>query len=108
MELDKVKIGERMRKIRKEDLKFSLEEMAEKCGITANHLGRLERGKFLITIRILNKFCIATGVSSEYLLYGKTKNNSITREKIENCLDKATIPELKKYYKMLSILNDSF
>jgi len=98
-----------MRKVRKEELKFSLEEMAEKCGITANHLGRLERGKFLITTKILNKFCIITGISSEYLLYGKVKNNnSITRERIDNYLDKATIQELKAYYRMLSIIKESF
>ena len=105
VELDTIEIGARIRKIREEDFKESREVFAERCNITENHLGRLERGQFLITTNLLNKISIITGVDTDYILHGKKKSKELsTRRKIDKFLDVATKEELKMYYGIISTI----
>lgn len=109
MELDKIEIGERIRQIREEDFKETRQVFAERCEITENHLGRLERGQFLITTKLLNTICTISGVESDYILYGRTKQKDLSvRKKIENFLETASVDELKMYYGIISILKKGF
>ena len=65
-----VQIGERIRKERENKFDESRPRFAERCGITENHLGKLERGELLISIKALSKICTATGINADYLLFG--------------------------------------
>lgn len=107
MKLDEIEIGVRIRKIREEEFRESRQVFAERCGITENHLGRLERGQFLITTKLLNIICTVSGESSDYILYGKTKRKETSaRNKIDNFLDNASKEELKMYFKIISSINE--
>lgn len=105
MELDTIKIGTRIRNIREELFHETRLLFAERCGLTENHLGRLERGGLVISISALNKICTATGVSSDYILYGKSENNKLnTRKTIDRYLDHSSKKELKMYFRLISSL----
>lgn len=105
MTLDKINIGLRIREIRENVYKESRQLFAERCGLSENQLGKLERGSVLISITALNKICSSVGVTSDYILYGnsETKNLS-TRKTIDNLLDNSTKEELKVYLKFISTL----
>lgn len=108
MKLDEIEIGARIRKIREEDFRESRQAFAERCEITENHLGRLERGQFLITTKLLNTICTIAGVETDYILYGKGKSKNLSiREKIENFLDTASTEELRVYYGIISTIKKS-
>ena len=109
MPLDSLKIGMRIRKIREEIYKESRQVFAERCGLSENHLGKLERGSLLISINALNKICSATGFTPNFILYGEseTKNLSI-RKTIDNFLDNSTKKELKMYFKFISTIKSYF
>ena len=109
MELDVIQIGERIRKIREQDFKENREQFAERCNINANHLGKLERGGFRISTKLLNTICTVSGASADYILYGKIRNNdTATREKIDNMLDNASIGELKAFLRVLNTIRENY
>ena len=105
--LDEILIGARIRKIREEVLKESRTLFSERCGISENHLGKLERGESLITINTLNKICTTTGTNSDYILYGKNENKDLkVRKTIDNFLDHSSPEELKMYLKFISTIKN--
>lgn len=107
MELDKIQIGERLRKERENKFSESRPKFAERCGLSENHLGKLERGELAISIRTLNKICSATGINADYLLYGNNSNkNSKVRSNIDYYLDRASKEELNAYFKIISTFKD--
>ena len=105
MVLDAVKIGMRIRKIREEIYHESRQLFAERCGLSENHLGKLETGTLDISIKALNKIYSATGTTTDYILYG---NSETTRKTIDNFLDNSTKKELKIYLKFISTLKSYF
>ena len=105
--LDEVLIGTRIRKIREELLHESRTIFAERCGISENHLGKLERGESLITINTLNRICSSTGTSTDYILYGINENTALkVRKTIDNFLDHSSPEELKMYLKFISTIKN--
>ena len=107
MELDMVQIGERIRKERENKFDESRLRFAERCGITENHLGKLERGELLISIKALSKICTATGINADYLLFGNSSNKSLkTRSNIDYFLDNSTKEELNIYFKLIASFKD--
>lgn len=58
MTLDKVEIGCRIRKIREEIIDESRQVFAEKCDISENILGKIERGEILVSMKIFIKYII--------------------------------------------------
>lgn len=106
MTLDKIKIGVRIQEIR-ETYKETRQAFAERCGISENNLGKLERGEICVSIKALNKICSATGVSSDYILYGKCENKQLNvRKMIDNFLDHSSDEELKMYFKFINTIKD--
>ena len=106
MELDKIIIGERLRKLREEILKETRKEFSKRCGITERHIGQIERGEFLIGIKTLNKIVEATGVQADYILYGdKIKRDTQIKHILENIINKAGEDELHMYYKFITTIN---
>ena len=109
MVLDSIKIGTRIRKIRDEKYNEWRQAFAERCGLYENHLGKLERGALLISIKALNKICSATGTTADYILYGnsETKNLKI-RKSIDNFLDRCNKKQLKIVFNLVSSLESYY
>ena len=81
---DNIDIGERLRGIR-EGMQMTREEFSEKIDITDSFLGQIERGERSLSVKTLKKVIKYTGVSADYLLFGKDSKNDII-EKINNIL----------------------
>ena len=67
---DDINTGERLRGIR-ESMKMNREEFSEKIDITDSFLGQIERGERALSVKTLRKVVKYTGVSADYLLFGK-------------------------------------
>ena len=109
MVLDSIKIGTRIRKIRDEKYNESRQAFAERCGLSENHLGKLERGALLISIKALNKICSATGTTADYILYGNSETNNLKiRKSIHNFLDRCNKRQLKIVFNLVSSLESYY
>lgn len=53
MALDKVLIGERIRKVREDIFEESRKAFAKRCDLDYRHLSQLERGEFIFSLRYL-------------------------------------------------------
>lgn len=105
MALDKVLIGTRIRKIREELLEESRVDFGKRCDLTERHVGQIERGDFLISLPTLDKISIATGVDTDYILYGKGENNKLkVKNTLDNIIDRSDKDELKMYYKCITTM----
>ena len=81
---DDIDIGERLRTVR-ENIHMTREQFSEKIDITDSFLGQIERGERALSAITLKKVVKYTGVSADYLLFGKDSNNA-TIQKINNIL----------------------
>ena len=63
-------IGLRIMQKRKK-LGLSQEKLAEKLGISKNHLSNIERGKYIPTTELIFKICNTMGNTPDYYLIGK-------------------------------------
>ena len=79
-----IDIGERLRSLR-ESMRMTREEFSEKIDITDSFLGQIERGERSLSVKTLKKVVRYTGISADYLLFGKDTNNE-TIQKINNIL----------------------
>lgn len=109
MVLDNIEIGARIRKIREENYNEPRQIFAERCGLSGNHLGKLERGALQISISALNKICSATGSTTDYILYGNSKTNNLKiRKLIDNFLDRCNKKQLKLIFRFISTLESYY
>lgn len=109
MVLNPLEIRVIIRKIREEIYYESRQLFAKRCNLSENHLGKLENGTLLISIKALNKICSAAGTTPNYILYGNSETKKLTtRKAIDNLLDKSTKKELKMYLKFISTLKSYF
>ena len=105
MALDKVLIGERVRKIREELLGESRSSFAKRCNLTERHVGQIERGEFLISLPTLDNIASATGVNADFILYGKGNNNKLKmKETLATLIDRADKDELQMYYRCITTI----
>lgn len=105
MALDKLLIGERIRKIREELLGESRNEFAKRCNLTERHVGQIERGEFLISLPTLDNIASATGVDADFILYGKGNNNKLKmKETLATLIDRADKDELQMYYRCITTI----
>ena len=98
-----LEVGERIRKIR-EDLHMTRERFSELIDISDVFLGQIERGERSLSLKTLCKIVGYTGVSTDYVLFGDTKNNS-TRNKINRILDKSSDTNVEYMYQMINCSN---
>ena len=82
---DDINIGERLREIR-ENMNMTREEFSKKIDITDSFLGQIERGERSLSVKTLKKVVKYTGVSADYLLFGKNSKNDVLN-KINNILE---------------------
>lgn len=105
MALDKVMIGTRIRKIREEFFEESRKDFAKRCNLTERYIGQLERGEFLVSLPTLDKIISATGIDTDFILYGKGENSKLKiKETLETLIDRADKEELKMYYKCITTI----
>jgi len=105
MALDKIVIGERVRKIREDTFEESRIEFGKRCGLTDRCIGQIERGEFLFSLPTLDKISSATGIDTDYILYGNGKKEKSTiRQALHNIIDKLNKDEVTAYYKCISIM----
>ena len=74
------------------------------AGLTESHVGQIERGEILVSLRKLSTIISATGTSADYILYGKEEitNISTVRKNIDVLLDLSTKEELDHFYRCLT------
>ena len=105
MALNKLQIGVRVRKIREEKLKESRKIFAERCNLTYRHIAQIERGEFLVSLKTLDKIISATGVDSDYILYGKGENNLKIKNSLYTLIERADKDKLEMFYKLALATN---
>lgn len=69
----KEEIGRRIKNIR-EEMGLTKEAFAKALGISGQYLGIVERGGSYLSIDKLKLLCDFTGLSSDYILFGKDAN----------------------------------
>lgn len=105
MALDQILIGERIRKIRESIFEETRDKFAKRCDLTERHIGQIERGDFLLSITTLDKISMATGIDSDYILYGKGENNKLQiRQNLYDIIDKSDKDELQMYYRCVCVM----
>lgn len=71
--------GKRLQNARKV-LGITQEELAERLRVDRNHITRMERGIRACSIDLLVELSVALGVSTDYLLTGKTGSMAIKQK----------------------------
>lgn len=69
----KVEIGKRIKTIR-ENMGLTKEAFAKSLGISGQYLGIVERGGSYLSIDKLKVLCDLTGLSADYILFGRDSN----------------------------------
>ena len=105
MALDKVMIGERVRTIREEFFNESRKHFAKRCNLQERYIGQLERGEFNISLKNLDKIATATGIQTDYYLYGKREGKELgIKQSLITILDKSDKEQLELYYKLITAM----
>ena len=71
--IDRKLIGENIRRERKRQL-LTIEQLAEKAGITDNFLGKIERGEGMPSLPTLDSIACALHVGLDFLKGGQAQN----------------------------------
>ena len=95
-----LEVGERIRSIRK-DLKMNRERFSEMIDISDVFLGQIERGERSLSLKTLYKIIKFTGVSTDFILFGKQNNNS-TIHKIDRILAKSSDANIEYFYQIIN------
>ena len=96
----KEKIGKRIEKARIE-MKMTKEEFARMLGVSGQYLGIVERGKSCLSYEKLKVFCNVTGLSADYVLFGR---DAKLLEKTQKELNKITDKGLEDVCELLGKL----
>ena len=99
-----IDIGERLRGVR-EGMHMTREKFSEKIDITDSFLGQIERGERSLSAKTLKKVVKYTGISADYLLFGKDSNNE-TIQKINNILTVSSDTTSDFIYHIVMCSND--
>ena len=95
-----LEVGERIRGIR-ENLKMNRERFSEMIDISDVFLGQIERGERSLSLKTLCRIVSFTGVSTDYILFGNTDNNS-TIHKINRILSKSSDANIEYFYEIMN------
>jgi transcriptional regulator with XRE-family HTH domain len=80
---------------------MGLTELAEKVGIGAKHLGRVERGEKLPSFELIIALANALGVSpSEFFEFETRADQKIIKERLRQLLDKRDLDQLRRAYRI--------
>lgn len=73
-------IGLRIKNIRL-NMNITKQKMAELLGISGQYIGMIERGEGTLSIDKLKVLCDITGLSADYILFGKDSNSTLRLSK---------------------------
>lgn len=76
MELDAVEMGRRIAQRRK-SFQLKQKELAEKLGVSNNHLSGIELGKTSPSLEVFIRICTELDVTLDYLLEGTMHSNNV-------------------------------
>lgn len=96
-ELDKKAIAKRVQTARN-SANLSQEEFAELQGIAVNTVSKIECGLRGLSLERLSAICQITGVSADYILFGKNANDSRLIPGVAEALSSLS-PEIQEYWK---------
>lgn len=109
---DKMNIGERIRHLRKNELKMTQDDFASKIDISRSNIGNIEIGRIAVTERIISSICREFNVNEEWLRTGEgemfvplTKNQLITEFAANLVMEDNTFK--KRLFEALAKLNES-
>lgn len=77
---------------RRKALGLTQEDLAEKIGLSKNHISNIECGKYLPTTKVLVEICNALGETPDYYLLGKISEET---EKITSLVKRLPIESQK-------------
>lgn len=95
-----LEVGERIRSIR-EELKMNRERFSEMIDVSDVFLGQIERGERSLSLKTLYRIVSYTGVSTDFILFGDAKNNSIIN-KINRILNKCSNSNIEYIYELIN------
>ena len=96
----------RIRKAR-EDLGYTREKFAEKLDVSVSYLAELERGRTGISVKMLIKVCNVLGLSADYVLFGKDRQDDTLRLDAIHRIDEKYLPLLDKVIAELLTISDT-
>ncbi len=96
-------IGLRIMQRRKE-LRLSQEKLAEKIGISKNHLSNIQRDKYMPTTECIFKICSAMGNTPDYYLVGTPTSET---DEIVNLIKTMPTSNQKKITELLRFYIDN-
>lgn len=73
-------IGLRVKNIRL-NMNMTKQKMADLLGISGQYLGMIERGEGTLSVDKLKILCDMTGLSADYILFGKDFNSTLNLSK---------------------------
>lgn len=103
MKIDYVSIGKRIRILRKK-FKLTQEQLAERAGISAVYISRIENGKTKMSLETLLKLSLILKVNLDYLLSGIYIDTCHSSDDITTLLQKCSSKTLRVVKKILPVL----
>lgn len=105
-------IGERIRHLRKNELKMTQDDFASKIDISRSNIGNIEIGRIAVTERTIASICREFNVNEEWLRTGEgemflplTKNQLITEFAADLVMEDNTFK--KRLFEALAKLSES-
>lgn len=101
---DNITIGKKIKEIRK-NRGFTQDILAEKVGIDAKHLSRIECGKNSLSLNLLLKICSVLGTEPGVLFDNSiNKNKAELVREITNILNQSSEEKIRWVYKIVASL----
>ncbi len=107
--MDKTNLGKKIKNTLKQR-QFNIDKLLEKCGLTEQYLGNIERGKDSPSLKALIKIANELEVDINYLLGNDFKYNVLSQQISEgdmrdNLLQQINILSLKKQESVAKFIN---
>ena len=110
MDIDNISFGKNIRQKRKEQ-NITLGKLAEKCNMSENFLGNIERGTDIPSLKSFLKICNALSSNADSLLFESldvyTENsNTDYQTKIVNAIMSMPTERQKKIFEIIYVMKD--
>jgi len=86
---------------------YTRERFAEKLDVSVSYLAELERGRTGISVKMLIKVCNVLGLSADYVLFGRERDDDSLRNDAVHRIDDKYIPLLDKVISELLALSEA-
>ena len=99
-----IPIGKRMAEIRRSH-KITQEALADKLGVSPKHISHTECGTSSLSLKNLIEFCNLFHCSLDYIVFGKTTDDAISKlpEEISNILHTGSSNDIERLNRYLQI-----